>query len=102
MTVYNRVFAEVYHNDCVYNRVFAGMYHNDCVYNRVFAGMYHNDCVCNKVFAGMYHNDCVYNRVLPWVGKSMQTPFREWLAKQKEKLHHKPGTGVAEPVSWTL
>ena len=58
--------------------------------------------VYNKVFAGMYHNDCVYNRVLPWVGKSMQTPFREWLAKQKEKLHHKPGSGVAEPVSWTL
>ncbi|KAK7479955.1 hypothetical protein BaRGS_00028782 [Batillaria attramentaria] len=33
--------------------------------------------------------------LVPWVGKSMQTPFRDWLAKQKSKLHHKPGTGAA-------
>ena len=59
------------------------------VYNREFTG-----CVSWWM--------CVYNRLLPWVGKSMQTPFREWLAKQKEKLHHKPGTADSEPVSCVL
>ncbi|PVD33032.1 hypothetical protein C0Q70_08480 [Pomacea canaliculata] len=30
---------------------------------------------------------------LPGVGKSLQTPFRDWLEKQRLKLHHKPGGG---------
>ncbi|XP_074640516.1 vacuole membrane protein 1-like isoform X2 [Tubulanus polymorphus] len=31
---------------------------------------------------------------IPKFGKSMQEPFREYLEKQKAKLHHKPGTAV--------
>lgn len=42
--------------------------------------------------------------LVPVVGKSMQTPFRDWLAKQKSKLHHKPGTqaatGEGSILSW--
>lgn len=30
---------------------------------------------------------------IPKYGKVLQTPFKDYLAKQKEKLHHKPGTG---------
>lgn len=32
---------------------------------------------------------------LPSIGKSLQTPFKEYLQVQKKKLHHKPGTHVA-------
>ncbi|XP_013405400.1 vacuole membrane protein 1 isoform X1 [Lingula anatina] len=37
---------------------------------------------------------------LPYYGKSLQTPFSEYLEKQKTKLHHKPGVGAASEPSW--
>lgn len=38
-------------------------------------------------------------KYLPY-GKSLQAPFKEYLEKQKAKLHHKPGTDVATAQSW--
>lgn len=32
---------------------------------------------------------------IPSIGKSLQTPFKEYLEVQRKKLHHKPGTHVA-------
>lgn len=29
---------------------------------------------------------------LPYYGSSLQAPFKEWLTKQKQNLHVKPGT----------
>ncbi|XP_070205540.1 vacuole membrane protein 1-like isoform X2 [Littorina saxatilis] len=44
--------------------------------------------------------------VIPRVGQSMQAPFREWLEKQRQKLHHKAGTQQAEGggsiLSWVF
>lgn len=34
-------------------------------------------------------------RHIPHYGPQLQAPFREYLEKQKTKLHHKPGTGEA-------
>ena len=34
-------------------------------------------------------------RYIPYFGPSLQVPFKEYLQKQKEKLHVKPGTDVA-------
>uniref|UniRef100_A0A2R5LJT0 Putative conserved plasma membrane protein n=1 Tax=Ornithodoros turicata TaxID=34597 RepID=A0A2R5LJT0_9ACAR len=36
---------------------------------------------------------------IPYVGKYLQAPFREFLAKQKAKLHRKTGTEVTQDVS---
>lgn len=36
------------------------------------------------------------------MGKSLQTPFRDWLEKQRLKLHHKPGGGGTDSVSHPL
>uniref|UniRef100_H2YI53 Vacuole membrane protein 1 n=1 Tax=Ciona savignyi TaxID=51511 RepID=H2YI53_CIOSA len=37
---------------------------------------------------------------LPLVGMPMQIPFKDFLQKQKENLHHKPGTHIATSESW--
>lgn len=38
-------------------------------------------------------------RYIPYVGKILQAPFKEFLAKQKAKLHRKVGTHVAQESS---
>lgn len=38
-------------------------------------------------------------RYIPYVGKYLQAPFKEFLAKQKAKLHRKVGTHVAQESS---
>ncbi|XP_064620062.1 vacuole membrane protein 1-like isoform X2 [Lineus longissimus] len=38
-------------------------------------------------------------KYIPKIGPSLQEPFREYLEKQKQKLHHKPGTEVAQSSS---
>ena len=39
---------------------------------------------------------CVFDfRKLPKYGPMIQTPFKNYLKVQKEKLHHKPGKAVA-------
>ncbi|ELU13732.1 hypothetical protein CAPTEDRAFT_169211 [Capitella teleta] len=37
---------------------------------------------------------------VPHFGSSLQVPFKEYLQKQKEKLHLKPGTAVPQSASW--
>jgi hypothetical protein len=45
-------------------------------------------------------NACFVVRKVPYIGQKVQEPFREWLTKQKKKLHHKPGsTGSGPAVS---
>jgi len=39
-------------------------------------------------------------RKIPHFGPSLQAPFEEYLLKQKEKLHLKPGTEIAQKTSW--
>lgn len=41
---------------------------------------------------------CVLRNV-PHFGPQLQAPFREYLEKQKKKLHHKPGQGESTSVS---
>ncbi|KAL8580976.1 Vacuolar membrane protease [Nucella lapillus] len=67
-----------------------------------------------KVFViflfSVHHVEKVINLMgaIPSIGPSMQTPFREWLAKQKKKLHHKPGadggeeSGGGSLLSWVF
>ncbi|XP_077995466.1 vacuole membrane protein 1-like isoform X2 [Glandiceps talaboti] len=37
---------------------------------------------------------------IPKVGPALQAPFEDYLAKQKQKLHHKPGTDVPQKGNW--
>ncbi|XP_070549732.1 vacuole membrane protein 1-like [Ptychodera flava] len=37
---------------------------------------------------------------IPNIGQSLQAPFKDYLEKQKEKLHHKPGTHVPSNSNW--
>ena len=36
-----------------------------------------------------------FYRYLPLIGPPLQVPFKEFLQKQKQNLHHKPGTEIA-------
>jgi len=36
---------------------------------------------------------------IPYYGRSLQTPFKEWLSEQKGKMHRKPGEHVAGHVA---
>ncbi|KAI0234546.1 Vacuole membrane protein 1 [Lamellibrachia satsuma] len=39
-------------------------------------------------------------RYIPMFGSSLQAPFMEYLNKQKQKLHHKPGLDIPGDSSW--
>ena len=41
------------------------------------------------------------NRI-PWLGPKIEAPFKEFLAKQKEKLHRKAGSPVESVSTYLL
>merc|ERR1712020_718394 len=48
------------------------------------------------LIAGMVSN---LNRI-PWLGSKLEAPFKDLLAKQKEKLHRKAGAPVESANNW--
>ncbi|XP_072013164.1 vacuole membrane protein 1-like isoform X2 [Amphiura filiformis] len=49
-----------------------------------------------------HHVDMLVDLVgkIPKVGGALQSPFRDYLEKQKKKLHHKGGENVAQGTNW--
>ncbi|CAH1801837.1 unnamed protein product [Owenia fusiformis] len=49
-----------------------------------------------------HHVESIVNllKYIPRYGPSLQAPFKEWLEKQKSKLHVKPGTHIPTEGSW--